>query len=515
MFKNTTTPVLAILLLLLVAACSPQGPSPFSNDAREQLNDARLTALEIRDQEVAVLSVPSIDLLDCDDAERFIGDVDGVTSDDQYYIALGLLDPADDIVALTDRVIQDTVSIYDLNGNDVMWQPLDCASGEVNDITLREEIVYLDTFIVSMQSRNLNLRGMITTARNNSDRTIASSALSVGDAAYVTEQYLDNRDDLSAEEREAVSIITHVNAGLGDDAADFYRELVTFPHVYGLSFVQALFEEGGWEAVNLAYDYRPRSTEQILHVDRFLAEDEPIELEIETVADLFGVEEGIDLSTMSESIGTSGLNIDGSSNVGGGLGGGAGLGGGEVTQQEEPTATPQPTEAPEGEEEEETNENAQIAIEDLPDQWTLVRDDIMGEFMLRQHMSVYLPEDTVDTAATGWGGDAIEVYYNPGTDERAWLLRIALDTPEDFDEFLTAYEELLGVRTSAEPIETADGSRCWTGNGETVCVNTNVAEFYPADEEDLPAEVVIASAPTTNRSLEMIGVQRVDAGETE
>lgn len=494
MFKTYQIPLFGLLLLTIaVAACSPRGPSPYTDEARSYLQDVRLAALDIRDQELTVAGIPSITLWDCNDPARFI-DVTADTEDiDQYYVALGLLDPNDDLGTLTQNNIPETYAAFDVNSLDVLWMPEACEGGEISEFTTLEEAVYLRAFIVGMQSRNLNLRGLFTAGRVNADYTLAVRALSSGDAAYVTEQYLQNLDGVDDAEIEEASIFNYANELVTDESADFYRELTAFEHIAGLAFVEALLEEGSWETVNEAYTTRPRSTEHILHPDRFLADDEPLDVEVISVNELFGVEGQMNLSDMSG-------NLGGSASSGGGLAGGGGLGGGDDTDAVE--VEEDPTEA--GDEDAEATPEAEEEIVG----WQLIREDVVGELKLRMQLAVHLDEETVDTAATGWGGDEIEVYYNSATNERAWLMRLAMDTPTDLEELLTAYSAYLTLRTGAEGVDAADGSTCFAGDSETICINSNSAEFYPADEENIPSEVVIAAAPTTQLAVDMIDIQR-------
>jgi hypothetical protein len=47
----------------------------------------------------------------------------------------------------------------------------------------------------------------------------------------------------------------------------------TFKSEQGLNFVRYIWQLGGWEQVDLLYDYPPLSTEHILHPDRYLFDD--------------------------------------------------------------------------------------------------------------------------------------------------------------------------------------------------------------------------------------------------
>ncbi|MEO8550272.1 MAG: hypothetical protein ABI678_09865, partial [Kofleriaceae bacterium] len=54
------------------------------------------------------------------------------------------------------------------------------------------------------------------------------------------------------------------------------REEMLFPYRDGFAFVAALRRTKPWSAVDAAFRRPPRSTEQILHVEKYLADDKPI-----------------------------------------------------------------------------------------------------------------------------------------------------------------------------------------------------------------------------------------------
>ena len=51
------------------------------------------------------------------------------------------------------------------------------------------------------------------------------------------------------------------------------RTSLAAPYIYGTLFVHALRRRGGWDAVNRAWDDPPTTSEQILHVDKWLAHE--------------------------------------------------------------------------------------------------------------------------------------------------------------------------------------------------------------------------------------------------
>jgi hypothetical protein len=60
-----------------------------------------------------------------------------------------------------------------------------------------------------------------------------------------------------------------------------------FPYMSGMEFAQSLFDRGGWDAIDAAYANPPVSTEQILHPDRYPA-DQPVTVELPDLQSVLG-----------------------------------------------------------------------------------------------------------------------------------------------------------------------------------------------------------------------------------
>ncbi len=53
-------------------------------------------------------------------------------------------------------------------------------------------------------------------------------------------------------------------------------DILLFPYKYGENFVKTLYERGGWKAVNEAYRKPPTSTEQVIHIEKYINGEQPI-----------------------------------------------------------------------------------------------------------------------------------------------------------------------------------------------------------------------------------------------
>lgn len=118
------------------------------------------------------------------------------------------------------------------------------------------------------------------------DKTLAIKSLYEGDATLVRELYAAKRVGQTTEDRVSQAImIVRTNTresmarGLGVPAEAmreprFGETMSTY--LDGMIFVATLWQKGGFPLVNAAYARLPESTEQILHPDKYVANEPPI-----------------------------------------------------------------------------------------------------------------------------------------------------------------------------------------------------------------------------------------------
>ncbi|MCX5977512.1 MAG: hypothetical protein NTV33_12000 [Coprothermobacterota bacterium] len=114
----------------------------------------------------------------------------------------------------------------------------------------------------------------------NDDEATAARCLVEGDAGMAQTLYLQAHRSAGA----ALSLFLSGLVGEGSalaSAPSYLRDALLFPYQGGFPFVQAVYQDGGWAAVDQAYAAPPLSSEQILHPEKYLGEpDLPIEVEI-------------------------------------------------------------------------------------------------------------------------------------------------------------------------------------------------------------------------------------------
>jgi prefoldin subunit 5 len=157
-----------------------------------------------------------------------------------------------------------------------------------NLLSVAEQLTHAHEFTHALQDQYFDLSTLGDTEITG-DASLAFRALAEGDATLVEYlyafQYLD-ADQLQTLLNESSAIDTEVL----DSAPPVLANLLMFPYLEGLNFVQALVSEGDWELVDEAWANPPVSTEQILHPSRYLAGDEPETVTVESLLETLGAD---------------------------------------------------------------------------------------------------------------------------------------------------------------------------------------------------------------------------------
>jgi len=143
----------------------------------------------------------------------------------------------------------------------------------------------------ALQDQHFDLEAAQARAKTT-DARLAMAALLEGDGMLVMALY--RSEDLMAADWSQLEALVLVGLpGYGEelDSSDAWVRLQRFPYRHGRTFAAALFEAGGWESVNRAYADLPRSTEQVLHPERYQAEkpDTPADVFVPDLSATLGV----------------------------------------------------------------------------------------------------------------------------------------------------------------------------------------------------------------------------------
>jgi len=142
----------------------------------------------------------------------------------------------------------------------------------------------------ALQDQHFDLGAMDARA-TTTDATLAVRALVEGDAILLTALY--RYEDLAAADwGHLAELVLHAEQpGYGEelDHSEAWAQLQYFPYREGRCFADALFRAGGWQAVNQAYTDPPRSSEQVLHPERYLGQqDSPTSIVVPAIGTVLG-----------------------------------------------------------------------------------------------------------------------------------------------------------------------------------------------------------------------------------
>lgn len=141
-----------------------------------------------------------------------------------------------------------------------------------------DQITYAHEFTHNLQDQHFNLTALFAQAAGNSDHQNAIRGLVEGDATLTMGMYA--RDYLSSmdivkyqlELYKNLDVSRYFSGGGGPQV----ESAMEFPYTDGAQFVAELYQTGGWALVNRAFSNPPRSTEQVLHPEKYMRGEQPL-----------------------------------------------------------------------------------------------------------------------------------------------------------------------------------------------------------------------------------------------
>ncbi|MGI8928863.1 MAG: hypothetical protein ACR2H0_05295 [Candidatus Limnocylindrales bacterium] len=142
-----------------------------------------------------------------------------------------------------------------------------------------DKIIVAHEYTHALQDQHFDLEGTRIKDLSQGDGILGQLGAIEGDATLTMQLW--SIDNLSAEEQFQVLIDS---IGQLEDPAlanmpPVLRRQLEYPYVEGFSFIQGLYDVGGYDAVNATLkDAIPASTEQVLHPEKYLANEAPVHL---------------------------------------------------------------------------------------------------------------------------------------------------------------------------------------------------------------------------------------------
>ena len=213
------------------------------------------------------LSTPTILVVTPSELEQRIRDdieeeSEDFPADEALYKLLGLLDPETDFESLLlDLYGEQVAGVYDPETDEVIIRAREGELSVVERSTMVHELVHA----LTDQHFDFNDDYQAMFDEERLDQAAAYQALIEGDATLAQVMWLQGLSQRELGEFVAESL--EIDSSALDNAPEFLAQSLMFPYDSGLAFAQALFKQGGWDAVNEAYSLMvglPGSTEQII-----------------------------------------------------------------------------------------------------------------------------------------------------------------------------------------------------------------------------------------------------------
>ena len=147
------------------------------------------------------------------------------------------------------------------------------------------EVVMAHELTHALQDQHFHLNILETLPQDNSDLEMAVRSLVEGDATYTMTRYMLRRPWRALGMLKAAK---DTQSPVFDSTPQAIKAMMEFPYIRGMSFVSALYQHDGWDAVSAAFVKLPRSTSQIMHPAEYMAGIEPVEVKLADASKTLG-----------------------------------------------------------------------------------------------------------------------------------------------------------------------------------------------------------------------------------
>jgi hypothetical protein len=196
--------------------------------------------------------------------------MDVVALQGELLASLDLVPPEYDFIAGSYKLIGGQIAGFYTPDDGTMYLADDLGESEAEE-TLAHELVH------ALQDQSYALAPMLKYAPGAGDRTSAVHALIEGDATSAMLDVVAGSAFKVSETllRRMLDISTTLSTA-GSETPRVLQASLTAPYADGFALVQQLRRRGGWKAVDAVWRALPETTEQLLHIDKLDAREQPL-----------------------------------------------------------------------------------------------------------------------------------------------------------------------------------------------------------------------------------------------
>jgi hypothetical protein len=216
----------------------------------------------------------------------FLADyTDEETANDVLELSIiGLLDPGFDLRGLYINLLSEQIAGY--YDNDVAEMFVVQGQGFQGP----EHLTYAHEYTHVLQDQNYDIKNGLNynddACEVDTERCAAIQALIEGDATLSEYTWFQSYAT-SQDQQQVIEYYNSLISPVYDSAPAFLKDDFVFPYSQGLAFVQAIYDQGGWSAVDAVYNNPPVSTEQILHPSLYPS-DSPLPTDLPDLTSALG-----------------------------------------------------------------------------------------------------------------------------------------------------------------------------------------------------------------------------------
>jgi hypothetical protein len=294
---------LTVAVFLLALACKGGGGShlpdltPFDPEGLAKLHQVRDLAAEVRGigpcEKVNEGTLTREELTAYyEENKSQISDKDrkDLETSNKVLRLLHLIGPEVDLLeSVTGMESSEVVGMYSYDEDELILVTDGATDLDIDDeVTLAHEYVHCFQDAAFDFKRLDKLEEKEDKNKANTEYSTAIEALMEGDATISSISYAGAKLGEQGFTDWINGVKQASSGGEKDSYPPFLERSFAFPYDQGTDFALYLWQKGGWEELNKAYDNPPSTTEQILHPEKYLAGEKAEDLKLPDLSDDLG-----------------------------------------------------------------------------------------------------------------------------------------------------------------------------------------------------------------------------------
>ncbi|MDQ2964296.1 MAG: hypothetical protein M3R57_00375, partial [Chloroflexota bacterium] len=148
------------------------------------------------------------------------------------------------------------------------------------NIGVSERVTFSHEFTHALQDQHFDLQGFELSAIGEGDRSLGRLSLIEGDATLLMTLWLQQHLTPAEKVEFVRQSLDPAALAVLEKMPPILRDSLSFPYDAGFRFVIDLYGVGGWKAVDEAFARPPASTEQVMHPEKYTANEAPVVVDI-------------------------------------------------------------------------------------------------------------------------------------------------------------------------------------------------------------------------------------------